>query len=184
MVCSLNKFCREVLFHFEHFTFVFFNFSRLLIFRLGGIVGVVGVVLCVCVFRLIYLSLGARKSQRRPIMEAPAPSSYSRAIPIKDNAQNLSNLSQSLGGTIYGTTPGGTRIIYDRNALLLMRNSPLSKTPPVDMPMIPGVTGPATGHKQPAHPHNDKPNINNAAKPKDKKPTKVEEDKGEMFEME
>jgi hypothetical protein len=25
----------------------------------------------------------------------------------------------------------GTRIVYDRNALLLMRNSPLSKTPPV-----------------------------------------------------
>ena len=90
-------------------------------------------------------------SHSRPTMSAPAPSSYSRAIPIKDNSQNLSNLSQSLGGTIYGTTPGGnqfylflamilgsshaitagTRIVYDRNALLLMRNSPLSKTPPV-----------------------------------------------------
>lgn len=30
----------------------------------------------------------------------------------------------------------GTRIVYDRNALLLMRNSPLSKTPPVGIPAI------------------------------------------------
>lgn len=30
----------------------------------------------------------------------------------------------------------GTRIIYDRNALLLMRNSPLSKTPPVGIFLI------------------------------------------------
>jgi len=108
-----------------------------------------------------------------------APTSYSRAIPIKDNSQNLSNLSQSVGGTIYGTTPGGTRIVYDRNALLLMRNSPLSKTPPVDMPNIPGVTsGPVKNHHQP---HLPPP----ANKPKEKTPKKVEDHKaGEMFEME
>jgi hypothetical protein len=33
----------------------------------------------------------------------------------------------------------GTRIVYDRNALLMMRNSPLAKTP-TNLPPIPGVT--------------------------------------------
>lgn len=41
-----------------------------------------------------------------------------------------------------GTTPGGTRIIYDRNTLMHYRNSPLAKTPPGDFPVIPGVTAP------------------------------------------
>lgn len=45
-------------------------------------------------------------------MDPQPQSSYSRAIPIsKDNAQNVSNLSQSVGGTIYGTTPGGISFI-------------------------------------------------------------------------
>lgn len=30
---------------------------------------------------------------------------------------------------MYGTTPGGTRIQYDRSSLLNYRNSPLSKSP-------------------------------------------------------
>ena len=34
----------------------------------------------------------------------------------------------------------GTRIIYDRKFLLQLRNSPLSKTPPSNLPVIPGVT--------------------------------------------
>lgn len=34
----------------------------------------------------------------------------------------------------------GTRIVYDRKSLLLMRNSPLSRTPPRNLPHIPGVT--------------------------------------------
>ena len=44
------------------------------------------------------------------------------------------------GGTIFSTTPGGTKIIYDRKFLLEMRNSPMSKTPPRNLPKIPGVT--------------------------------------------
>ena len=36
----------------------------------------------------------------------------------------------------------GTRIIYERAFLLRMRNSPLSKTPPANLPVIPGVTVP------------------------------------------
>lgn len=34
----------------------------------------------------------------------------------------------------------GTRIIYERKFLLELRNSPLSRTPPQNLPMIPGVT--------------------------------------------
>jgi hypothetical protein len=34
----------------------------------------------------------------------------------------------------------GTRIIYDRNKLLSLRNSPLSRTPPANMANVPGVT--------------------------------------------
>eukprot|EP00005_Dracoamoeba_jomungandri_P005587 CAMPEP_0174260342 /NCGR_PEP_ID=MMETSP0439-20130205/9654_1 /TAXON_ID=0 /ORGANISM="Stereomyxa ramosa, Strain Chinc5" /LENGTH=101 /DNA_ID=CAMNT_0015344565 /DNA_START=46 /DNA_END=351 /DNA_ORIENTATION=- len=50
------------------------------------------------------------------------------------------DLSTSVGGTIYATTPGGTKIVYDRNALLFLRNSPFSKTPPNNLAFIPGVT--------------------------------------------
>ncbi|RWS23650.1 eukaryotic translation initiation factor 4E binding protein-like protein [Leptotrombidium deliense] len=48
--------------------------------------------------------------------------------------------SSTPGGTLFSTTPGGTRIIYDRGFLLQMRGSPLTKTPPTNLPNIPGVT--------------------------------------------
>lgn len=50
--------------------------------------------------------------------------------------------STTPGGTVFGTTPGGTRIIYDRKFLMECRNSPVAKTPPSDLPDIPGVTSP------------------------------------------
>jgi len=50
------------------------------------------------------------------------------------------DLSTTPGGSIYGTTPGGTKIKYSRDALLFIRNSPLSKTPPSNLPVIPGIT--------------------------------------------
>lgn len=42
----------------------------------------------------------------------------------------------------------GTRIIYDRKFLMECRNSPVTKTPPRDLPTIPGVTSP-TGDEPP-----------------------------------
>ncbi|KAJ7997314.1 hypothetical protein DPEC_G00227680 [Dallia pectoralis] len=48
--------------------------------------------------------------------------------------------SQTPGGTLFSTTPGGTRIIYDRKFLLDCRNSPIARTPPSCLPHIPGVT--------------------------------------------
>lgn len=60
-------------------------------------------------------------------------------------------LSTTPGGTLYGTTPGGTKIIYDRSVLLHLRNSPLAKTPPSStLPVIPGVTAPLDSAH---HPH-------------------------------
>jgi len=59
------------------------------------------------------------------------------------------DLSTSYGGTIYATTPGGTKIAYDRSALMYIRNSPLSKGPSL-LPSIPGVTAPDQPVERPA----------------------------------
>ncbi|KAF3825479.1 hypothetical protein GH733_005461 [Mirounga leonina] len=45
----------------------------------------------------------------------------------------------------------GTRIIYDRKFLMECRNSPVTKTPPRDLPTIPGVTSP-TSEEPPTEP--------------------------------
>ncbi|XP_024070029.1 eukaryotic translation initiation factor 4E-binding protein 1 [Terrapene carolina triunguis] len=72
----------------------------------------------------------------------------SRAIPAKplslpDGAPlPPGDYSTTPGGTVFGTTPGGTRIIYDRKFLMECRNSPVAKTSPCDLPDIPGVTSP------------------------------------------
>ena len=41
----------------------------------------------------------------------------------------------------------GTRIIYERTFLMQCRNSPLAKSPPANLPKIPGVTSPDSGEK-------------------------------------
>jgi len=60
------------------------------------------------------------------------------------------------GGTMFAHTPGGTRIVYERAFLMQMRQSPLAKTPPANLPVIPGVTVPAS----------TSPNKNCASSPK------------------
>jgi hypothetical protein len=57
----------------------------------------------------------------------------------QQNSPRTIELSSTPGGTIFGTTPGGTRIVYDRSFLLQCRNSPMAKSPP-PLPQIPGVT--------------------------------------------
>ncbi len=47
----------------------------------------------------------------------------------------------------------GTRIIYDRNFLLQMRNSPVARTPPKNLPLIPGVTCDKEKPQRSAHSH-------------------------------
>ncbi|KAF0027536.1 hypothetical protein F2P81_020277 [Scophthalmus maximus] len=71
--------------------------------------------------------------------------SESRAIPtrtvlINDTTQLPHDYCTTPGGTLFSTTPGGTRIIYDRKFLLDRRNSPIAQTPPARLPVIPGVT--------------------------------------------
>jgi len=62
-----------------------------------------------------------------------------RRVEITDPHQLPSRYSETPGGTIFSTTPGGTRIIYERKFLLDMKASPLSQTP-TKLPIIPGVT--------------------------------------------
>ncbi|XP_027316311.2 eukaryotic translation initiation factor 4E-binding protein 2 [Anas platyrhynchos] len=75
------------------------------------------------------------------------PPSQSRAIPtrtvaLSDATQLPPDYCTTPGGTLFSTTPGGTRIIYDRKFLLDRRNSPMAQTPPCHLPDIPGVTSP------------------------------------------
>ncbi|PAA68211.1 hypothetical protein BOX15_Mlig006102g1, partial [Macrostomum lignano] len=63
-----------------------------------------------------------------------------RRVRLTSSSQLPSNYSQTPGGTIFGTTPGGTRVIYDRDFLLSRRDCPLARTPPAGLPRIPGVT--------------------------------------------
>ncbi|XP_055340040.1 eukaryotic translation initiation factor 4E-binding protein 1-like [Paramacrobiotus metropolitanus] len=63
-----------------------------------------------------------------------------RRVMITDPNQLPRDISATPNGTIYCTTPGGTRIVYDRSLLLKLSCSPMTKTPPSNMKFIPGVT--------------------------------------------
>ncbi|XP_022317920.2 eukaryotic translation initiation factor 4E-binding protein 1-like isoform X1 [Crassostrea virginica] len=65
-----------------------------------------------------------------------------RRVVLNDLAQLPHDYSTTPGGSIFSTTPGGTKIFYDRSFLLQCRNSPLTKSPPPNMAKIPGITTP------------------------------------------
>ena len=60
---------------------------------------------------------------------------FKTALISRKKKHYLSNFSPFLG----------TRIIYERAFLMKMRHSPLAKTPPANLPVIPGVTVPKDG---------------------------------------
>ncbi|ORY96923.1 eukaryotic translation initiation factor 4E binding protein [Syncephalastrum racemosum] len=68
---------------------------------------------------------------------AAAPVNIRRA---EANASLPTDYSTTPHGTIYSSTPGGTRVIYDRDTLLALSNSELAKTPPTQMAFVAGVT--------------------------------------------
>ncbi|TWW60437.1 eukaryotic translation initiation factor 4E-binding protein 1-like [Takifugu rubripes] len=68
-----------------------------------------------------------------------------KAIPtIHEAVHTPADYSATPGETLFSTTPGGTRIIYDRKFLLDCRGSPLARTPLHYLPTIPGVTSPCS----------------------------------------
>uniref|UniRef100_U5EYA3 Putative eukaryotic translation initiation factor n=1 Tax=Corethrella appendiculata TaxID=1370023 RepID=U5EYA3_9DIPT len=58
----------------------------------------------------------------------------SKRVLVTDASQLPDVYSSTPGGTLFSTTPGGTRIIYDRAFLMNLKNSPLSRTPPKNLP--------------------------------------------------
>ncbi|GCB71301.1 hypothetical protein scyTo_0005900, partial [Scyliorhinus torazame] len=71
----------------------------------------------------------------------------SRRVTVSDLAQLPQDYSSTPGDTLFSTPPGGTRIIYDRKFLMDCRNSSVARTPPRDLPNIPGVTSLNTAEK-------------------------------------
>jgi len=67
-----------------------------------------------------------------------------RRVVINHEHEMPSDYGTTPGGTMFAHTPGGTRIVYERAFLMQMRQSPLAKTPPANLPVIPGVTVPAS----------------------------------------
>ncbi|KAE8739620.1 eukaryotic translation initiation factor 4E-binding protein [Frankliniella occidentalis] len=72
-----------------------------------------------------------------PIARQATQSIPVRRVMLSDASQLPNDYSTTPGGTLYSTTPGGTRVVYERNFLLQLRNSPLSRTPPSNLPNIP-----------------------------------------------
>jgi hypothetical protein len=87
-------------------------------------------------------SVGSPKKLLNSVKGREIPS---RRMIVNDMSQLPYDYSSTPGGTLFSTTPGGTRIIYDRAFLMHLRNSPLAKSPPKNLPTIPGVTSPQTG---------------------------------------
>lgn len=94
--------------------------------------------------------------------------------------QKQITFSESVGGSVYGTTPGGTRIKYDRRDLLQFRFSPYSKTPPVNLPIIEGVTKKSIESESPIL----KVNKDKVFEEKKEEEVKDEEIEETMFQME
>ncbi|XP_060624821.2 eukaryotic translation initiation factor 4E-binding protein 2 [Anolis sagrei] len=90
------------------------------------------------------MSSSSRNSGVGPLHPSQSRAIPTRTVPISDSSQLPHDYCTTPGGTLFSTTPGGTRIIYDRKFLLDRRNSPMAQTPPCHLPNIPGVTSPGS----------------------------------------
>jgi hypothetical protein len=95
-----------------------------------------------------------------------------RRVMITDPSQIPRDIAATPNGTIYCTTPGGTRIVYDRSLLLKLSCSPMTKTPPKNMKLIPGLTSAGAAVSSPKK----------SDKVAARSPPKIDED-GEQFVM-
>lgn len=101
----------------------------------------------------------------------------SRRVLINDPSQLPIDYSSTPGGTLYSTTPGGTRIVYERATLMHLRNSPIARTPPKNLPNIPDVLlkgSPETLHE---------PKENGSVIRSPTKKESVADESSEQFEM-
>jgi hypothetical protein len=62
-----------------------------------------------------------------------------RRLVVHDPKDMPLHYGETPGGSIFSTTPGGSRIYYDRAFLLSRRDSPMTRSPPC-LPFIPEVT--------------------------------------------
>merc|ERR1711997_299113 len=102
--------------------------------------------------KLIIMSASPMARQASGLQSIPA----TRRVVINHEHELPTDYGTTPGGTMFAHTPGGTRIVYERAFLMQMRQSPLAKTPPANLPVIPGVTVPAS----------TSPNKNCASSPK------------------
>ncbi|GAA50560.1 Eukaryotic translation initiation factor 4E-binding protein 2 [Clonorchis sinensis] len=63
-----------------------------------------------------------------------------RRVRLTDPSQLPQNLGTTPGGTLFSTTPGGTRVVYDRDFMLHCKGSPVAQTPPSELPKMPGFS--------------------------------------------
>ncbi|CAG5110198.1 Oidioi.mRNA.OKI2018_I69.chr2.g4624.t1.cds [Oikopleura dioica] len=66
-----------------------------------------------------------------------------KRVKVNSASELPENAAETPGGTMFAFTPGGTKIIYDRDFLLHLKHSPASKGKP-NLPNIPGVTTPTS----------------------------------------
>ncbi|CAF3397471.1 unnamed protein product [Rotaria socialis] len=117
-----------------------------------------------------------------------------RRLVVHDPKDMPLHFGETPGGSIFSTTPGGTRIYYDRAFLLSRRDSPMTRSPP-HLPYIPEVTlipepekndevvenGVTTGKKEKSESSTDKTNLSTSEQQQTTKAVKKDGD--DQFSM-
>jgi len=119
-----------------------------------------------------------------------------RRLVVHDPKEMPLHYGETPGGSIFSTTPGGTRIYYDRAFLLSRRDSPLTRSPP-KLPFIPEVTlipdpekngntvenGVKIDKKERSELSADKSNLSTSAQEKSTTPISAKKEGDDQFSM-